>query len=80
MLKLFGYDDRDASDCLAVLNNAGDTKVTREINGAYTLEFTYPQDEKAELLTVNRLVQLPCPAIYESAEGAIRVGDAALHV
>ena len=57
MLKLFGYDDRDASDCLAVLNNAGDTKVMREINGAYTLEFTYPQDEKAELLTVNRLVQ-----------------------
>lgn len=56
MLKLYEFNDTDASDCLAVLNLAGNVKITRELNGAYSLDFTYPQDEKAKLLRVNRLI------------------------
>lgn len=56
MLKLFGHNDTDAAECIAVLNLAGDTKITREINGAYSLSFTYPCDEKAAEITVNSLI------------------------
>ena len=56
MLKLYEFNDTDASDCLAVLNLAGNVKITRELNGAYSLDFAYPQDEKAKLLRVNRLI------------------------
>lgn len=56
MLKLYEFNDTDASDCLAVLNLSGNVKITRELNGAYSLDFTYPQDEKAKLLRVNRLI------------------------
>lgn len=56
MLKVFEFDDLSAASCLAVLNNAGDAKITREINGVYTLGFSYPCDEKADYVRVNRLV------------------------
>lgn len=53
MLKLIKHDN---SDAVAVLNNAGEVKVSHEINGAYTLQFTYPHDEKAREIKINRLI------------------------
>ena len=46
MLKLFEYNN--SSNLLAVLNNAREVKILREINGAYTLSFNCPADEKAD--------------------------------
>ena len=55
MLKLFEYNN--SSNLLAVLNNAREVKILREINGAYTLSFNCPADEKADFIRVNRLVE-----------------------
>lgn len=38
------------------LSEAWDVRVSHEINGARTLTFTYPENEKSELIRVNKLV------------------------
>lgn len=54
MLRLFC--DFECAQCAAVLNDAQNVRITREINGAYTLHFSYPCDEKSSEIKENRLV------------------------
>lgn len=55
MLKLLEYNETNS--CIAVLNNASEVKISREINGTYTLNFSCPHDDKAEYIRVNRLIE-----------------------
>ncbi len=58
MLKLFEYNAKNFnSGQTAILQNACDVKVTREINGNNALSFNYPlSDEKAELIKPDMIV------------------------
>lgn len=61
MLELYEYDAYEDVDeiggVMAFLNEAADVRVTKEINTADELTFTYPlASDKAELITVNRIV------------------------
>ncbi len=55
MLKLFPYDNT-GFDKGIVLNDAYGVRVTHEINGTRMLEFSYPLDEKSELISENKIV------------------------
>ncbi|MGN0107229.1 MAG: phage tail spike protein [Hominilimicola sp.] len=55
MLKLFPYDSTRFEKGI-VLNDAYSVRVTHEINGMRMLEFSYPLDEKSELISENRIV------------------------
>lgn len=73
------------NQCTAVLNNASEVKVTREINGAYTLNFSCPYDEKARLIEVNMLIDCEgqlfrIMSIEKQSEGAVRQSVEAMHV
>ena len=54
MLEIYEYDDMN--NLVAVLQKAAEVKVSREINGAYGLEFKHPQDEKSREIKLNRYV------------------------
>ena len=61
MLELYEYDTLDDKDetggIMAFLNEASQVRVTKEINTTDELTFTHPlASDKAELITVNRLV------------------------
>lgn len=55
MLRVYEYNDRKSP--LAELEKATAVKVSRELNGAYTLEFLYPDDEKSKEIRLNRYVE-----------------------
>ena len=80
MLKLMNGDK-----CTAFLNKASEVKVSREINGAYTLDFVYPYDDKAKLIKVNMLVDCEgqffrIMTIEKESEGAVKLKVECLHV
>ena len=83
MLKLFEYNN--SSNLLAVLNNAREVKILREINGAYTLSFNCLADEKADFIRVNRLVECEgqlfrIMKISRSSEGVTMINVECSHV
>lgn len=55
MLKLFPYDSTSFENGI-ILNNAYGVRVTHEINGTRMLEFSYPLDEKSDLISENKIV------------------------
>ena len=55
MLKLFPHDSTSFEKGI-VLNDAYGVRVTHEINGTRMLEFSYPLDEKSELISENKIV------------------------
>ena len=55
MLRVYEYNDR--KNPVAELEKAAEVRVTREINGAYTLEFIYPDDDKTAEIKLNRFVE-----------------------
>lgn len=55
MLKLFPYDSRVFEKGIS-LPDAYNVRVTREINGGRMLEFSYPLDEKSEIINENKIV------------------------
>lgn len=57
MLKIYEYNDLNTQNCIAYLNAANEVKITREINGEYSMAFSYPYDEKSEYIRVNRLIE-----------------------
>ena len=57
MLELYEYDAMDSADLMAVLDEAANVRVTKEINTTDELTFTYPlASDKAEFITVNRMI------------------------
>lgn len=72
-------------ECTAVLNNASEVKILREINGAYTLGFSYPYDEKAELIKVNMIIecegqQFRIMSVEKQIGGTVKLNVEAMHV
>ena len=55
MLRVYEYNDR--KNPVAELEKAAEVRVTREINGAYTLEFIYPDDDKTAEIKLNRFIE-----------------------
>lgn len=81
MLKLMNGDKK----CTAFLNNASEVKVSREINGAYTLNFTYPYDERAKQIKVNMLIDCEgqlfrIMTIEKESEGTVKLNAECSHV
>lgn len=56
MLRLYDFDDIKFERPVAELENADNVKITREINGAYEMEFVYPCDEKGRIIEINKIV------------------------
>ena len=82
MLELFEYDGKTL---IAVLNNASEVKISREINGAYTLDFSCPSDDKAKLITVNRLIKCEgqlfrIMKVSRESEGTLKLNVSCSHV
>lgn len=55
MLKLFSYNST-SFEMGVVLNDAYGVRVTHEINGMRMLEFSYPLDEKSDMISENKIV------------------------
>ena len=55
MLKITGYGAEDFENGVP-LGEAFSVRVTREINGAHTLDFKYPENEKTPLIKENKIV------------------------
>lgn len=55
MLRLFPYDSTSFENGI-ILNDAYGVRVTHEINGTRMLEFSYPLDEKSDLISENKIV------------------------
>lgn len=55
MLKLFPYNST-SFEMGVVLNDAYGVRVTHEINGMRMLEFSYPLDEKSDMISENKIV------------------------
>lgn len=80
MLKLIS-----GGKCTAVLNNASEVKVSREINGAYTLDFSCPYDEKAKMIRVNMIIECEgqlfrIMSVEKQTEGTVKLNVEATHV
>ncbi|MBR0470921.1 MAG: phage tail protein [Clostridia bacterium] len=55
MLKITGYGAEDYENGVSI-GEAFSVRVAREINGAHTLDFKYPENEKTPLLKENKIV------------------------
>ena len=55
VLKITDYNASDFTKGVSIAE-AENVRVTHEINGAHTLEFTYPENEKSSLIGVNKIV------------------------
>lgn len=55
MLKITDYNATDFTKGVSI-SEAEDIRVTHEVNGARTLDFTYPQNEKSKNITENKIV------------------------
>lgn len=55
MLKITGYGAEDFENGVPI-GEAYSVRVTREINGAHTLDFKYPENEKTPLIKENKIV------------------------
>lgn len=56
MLKIMPYNRKDFTEGI-ILQNAYNVKVTQEINGAHILEFSHPLDDKADIISENKIVE-----------------------
>lgn len=76
MLMLLPYD-ATVFDSGIILNDAYNVRVTHEINGAYLLEFSHPLNEKADLISENKIVVCEgqafriIKAVRSSGEGSV---------
>ncbi|MDD6484250.1 MAG: prophage endopeptidase tail family protein [Clostridiales bacterium] len=57
MLELYDWNDALCQNCIAMLQDAAEVKISREINGAYSIEFTYPFNQKGSKIHENMLVR-----------------------
>lgn len=55
MLKIFPYDSKTFEEGI-VIGDAYNVRVTYEINGTRMLEFSYPLNEKSDIISENKLV------------------------
>lgn len=78
MLKLLDYNAEDFTKGIT-LGDAYNVRVTNEINGSHILEFTYPLNEKSEIIKENELVVCEGQAYRIIRVSRSRGGEAVLN-
>ena len=79
MLKITDYNATDFTKGIPI-SEAWNVRVEQEINGARTLSFNYPENEKAKLISVNKIVICEGQAYRVIKAATVRDGSSVMGV